>query len=110
MFDLLELLLAPFAACLIITGIHCYMGIHIVQRGVIFVDLALAQMAVLGTTVGIAAGYEASGTGAYLFSLGFIVISAVFFAMSRLKEARVPAGGDNRYHLCSLHGNGHPSA
>ncbi len=90
MFELLDLLLAPFAACLIIAGLHCYMGIHIVQRGVIFVDLALAQMAVLGTTVGIMAGYEGADTGAYLFSLGFVVVGAVLFTLSRLKDARVP--------------------
>ena len=90
MFELLELLLAPFAACLIIAALHCYMGIHIVQRGVIFVDLALAQMAVLGTTVGIMAGYEGPDTGAYLFSLGFIVLGALLFTLSRLKDARVP--------------------
>ncbi|MCP3678479.1 MAG: metal ABC transporter permease, partial [Deltaproteobacteria bacterium] len=90
MFELFELLLAPFAACLIIAGLHCYMGIHIVQRGVIFVDLALAQVAVLGTTVGIMMGYEASSAGAYLFSLGFIIFGAVLFAISRFEDGRVP--------------------
>ncbi len=90
MFDLFSLFLAPFAACVIITGIHCYMGIHIVQRGVIFVDLALAQMAVLGTTVGIVAGYETSSMGAYLFSLGFIIFGAVVFAVSRFEDGKVP--------------------
>ena len=90
MFELLELLLAPFAACLVIGALHCYMGFHIVQRGVIFVDLALAQVAVLGTTVGIMAGYEASGTGAYLFSLGFIIFGALLFSISRFEDGRVP--------------------
>ena len=50
MSGMLELLLIPFAACLVLTGIHCYLGIHIVSRGVIFVDLALAQVAALGST------------------------------------------------------------
>ena len=44
----LEIMAAPFAACLILTGIHAYLGIHILERGVIFVDLALAQIAALG--------------------------------------------------------------
>ena len=47
-------LLAPFVASLILTGIHAYLGVHVVERGVIFVDLALAQIAALGATVGIA--------------------------------------------------------
>jgi zinc/manganese transport system permease protein len=47
----MELLAAPFAACILIAALHCYMGLHVVKRGVIFVDLALAQMAALGTAV-----------------------------------------------------------
>lgn len=53
---MLTLLAAPFAACLIIAAIHCYMGLHIIRRGVIFVDLALAQMAALGGTVALLVG------------------------------------------------------
>ena len=47
--DILDLLIWPFIACLVLTGIHCYMGIHVVGRGVIFVDLAMAQIAFLGS-------------------------------------------------------------
>ena len=46
-------LLAPFVASLILTGIHAYLGIHVVERGVIFVDLSLAQIAALGTTIAV---------------------------------------------------------
>ena len=48
-------LLAPFVASLILTGIHAYLGVHVVERGVIFVDLALAQIAALGATMAVAA-------------------------------------------------------
>ncbi len=48
---MLNILAAPFAACLIIAALHCYLGLHIIRRGVIFVDLALAQMAALGSAV-----------------------------------------------------------
>jgi len=51
--DILELLFWPFLACLVLTGIHCYLGIHIVRRGVIFVDLAMAQIAFLGSTTAV---------------------------------------------------------
>ena len=51
--EILPFLLAPFVASLILTGIHAYLGVHVVERGVIFVDLALAQIAALGATAGI---------------------------------------------------------
>src|SRR4249920_1728762 len=62
--------LAPaFFASLILTGIHAYLGVHVVERGVIFVDLSLAQIAALGTTVAYLAGYDLHSSRAYLFSL-----------------------------------------
>jgi len=51
-----ELLAAPFAACVLIAALHCYMGLHVVKRGVIFVDLALAQMAALGAVIALFLG------------------------------------------------------
>lgn len=87
---LLELLLVPFVACLILTGIHCYLGIHIVSRGVIFVDLALAQVAALGSTVAMLAGYELGSTETYLISLGFTFFGAAVFALGRMREESVP--------------------
>ena len=51
--DTLSFLLAPFIASLILTGIHAYLGVHVVERGVVFVDLSLAQIAALGSTVAV---------------------------------------------------------
>lgn len=51
-----DLLAAPFVACILIASLHCYMGLHVVKRGVIFVDLALAQMAALGTAIALLLG------------------------------------------------------
>ncbi len=51
--DTLSFLLAPFVASLILTGIHAYLGVHVVERGVVFVDLALAQIAALGSTIAV---------------------------------------------------------
>ena len=47
----IPVLIVPFFACLVIAGLHCYMGLHVLRRGVIFVDLALAQCAALGAAV-----------------------------------------------------------
>jgi len=87
---LLELLLVPFVACLILTGIHCYLGIHIVSRGVIFVDLALAQVAALGSTVALLAGYELGSVETYLISLGFTFFGAALFALGRVRDESIP--------------------
>ena len=59
----LSFLLAPFIASLILTGIHAYLGVHVVERGVIFVDLSLAQIAALGTTIAVLYGIEPHGVG-----------------------------------------------
>lgn len=87
----LELLLPAFVASLILTGIHAYLGVHVVERGVIFVDLSLAQIAALGTTVAYLAGYDLHSTAAYLFSLGFTFLGAAIFAFTRVHhKTRIP--------------------
>jgi zinc/manganese transport system permease protein len=86
-----EILLPAFVASLILTGIHAYLGVHVVERGVIFVDLSLAQIAALGTTVGYLAGYDLHSKAAYLFSLGFTFVGAAIFALSRThRKTRIP--------------------
>jgi len=86
----LEVLLPPFVACLVLTGIHTYLGLHVVSRGVIFVDLALAQIAALGATFAFLLGYDPHGSTGYLYSLTFAFIGAAVFSVSRLKDQRVP--------------------
>jgi zinc/manganese transport system permease protein len=80
----------PFLACLILTGIHTYLGIHVITRGVIFVDLSLAQIAALGMTYAFILGYSPLSSSAYILSLVFTFIGAAIFALSRLKERNVP--------------------
>jgi len=86
-----ELLMPAFVASLILTGIHAYLGVHVVERGVIFVDLSLAQIAALGTTVAYLAGFDLHSTQAWLFSLGFTFLGAAIFALSRVhRRTRIP--------------------
>ena len=87
---LLEFLILPFLASLILTGIHAYLGVHVVERGVIFVDLALAQIAALGATVAILAGINPHGEGAYWISLAFTFLGAGIFALVRTRKAHIP--------------------
>jgi zinc/manganese transport system permease protein len=88
--EILPFLLAPFLASLILTGIHAYLGVHVVERGVIFVDLALAQIAALGATIAILIGMDPHGTGAYWLSLAFTFVGAGIFAFARTRRGHIP--------------------
>jgi zinc/manganese transport system permease protein len=83
-------LLAPLAASLILTGIHAYLGVHVVERGVIFVDLALAQIAALGAIVALIIGLDPHGPSAYWISLGFTFLGAFIFSVAKSKRAHIP--------------------
>jgi zinc/manganese transport system permease protein len=87
---MLEIIAAPFAACLIITAIHCYLGIHVLMREVIFVDLALAQLAAMGVAVALAAGVAPGSLSAYVSSLAFTFGGAALFAVLRFGDRWVP--------------------
>jgi zinc/manganese transport system permease protein len=88
--DTFSFLLPPFVASLILTGIHAYLGVHVVERGVIFVDLSLAQIAALGTTIAVLYGVEPHGMGSYAVSLAFTFIGAAVFSTIRGHKARIP--------------------
>ncbi len=88
--EILQFLILPFLASLILTGIHAYLGVHVVERGVIFVDLALAQIAALGATTAILVGMDPHGTGAYWMSLGFTFVGAGIFTFVRSRHKRIP--------------------
>jgi zinc/manganese transport system permease protein len=88
--EILPFLVLPFLASLILTGIHAYLGVHVVERGVIFVDLALAQIAALGATIAILAGMDPHGGGAYWISLAFTFMGALIFSFVRSATARIP--------------------
>jgi zinc/manganese transport system permease protein len=91
--DVLAFLAVPFVAGLILTGIHAYLGLHVVERGVIFVDLSLAQIAALGTTMAYLAGHDLHDPVTYFWSLGFTVAGAAVFAITRQPhhaQTRIP--------------------
>jgi zinc/manganese transport system permease protein len=89
--SILGFLLIPFLAGLILTGIHAYLGVHVVERGVIFVDLSLAQIAALGTTMAYLAGHDLHAPVTYFWSLGFTIVGAAIFALTRVHhETRIP--------------------
>ena len=87
---MLDLLVVPFLACLVLTGIHVYLGLHVLARGVIFVDLALAQIAALGISVAGLAGHPIQSEAASGYAVAFTVGGAAIFALSRQRAAPVP--------------------
>ena len=90
---MIQFLAAPFVASLILTGIHAYLGVHVVERGVIFVDLSLAQIAALGATIALLlpiSGGDPHGIVVYWVSLAFTFVGALVFSTIRGHRARIP--------------------
>jgi zinc/manganese transport system permease protein len=78
-----QLMLFPLLVCLLLPGMLVYLGVHIVRREIIFVDLALAQVAALGTSVCLMLGHDAHDIHTYFWSLGFTFLGAFIFAITR---------------------------
>src|SRR6478672_1546596 len=85
-----QFLLPAIAATLIIAGIHAYLGLHVVERGVIFVDLSLAQIASLGAAIAVWRGYDPHEPTIYWMSLAFTLFGALIFAMIKGHDAHIP--------------------
>lgn len=83
MTELLEFMIAPFAACMVLVAIHSYLGIHVIAREVIFVDLSLAQIAALGSIIALMVDVTPDSVMDYAFPLGFTVFGAFIFAVTR---------------------------
>jgi zinc/manganese transport system permease protein len=82
----LSLFFPPLVACLVIVAIHSYLGLHVIAREVIFVDLSLAQMAALGSAVAILAGSQPDSTASFVYALGFTTLGAAVFAITRTEQ------------------------
>ena len=90
MADFFSLMGLPLLAAMILTGIHAYLGFHVIERQVIFVDLSLAQIAALGAAVGVLLGFDLHTWPNYLISLTATFLGAGIFALSRSRKERVP--------------------
>ena len=87
--DLLALLWAPFLMCLVLTGIHAYLGVHVLAREVVFVDIALAQIAALGATAAFLLGHETDTWESYTLGLSATLLGALVLALTRSRRRHV---------------------
>ncbi len=84
------LMLPAFFECLVLVGIHSYLGIHVIKRKVIFVDLAFAQIAALGILIAFLFGIPPHTKEAFVFAMGLTFIGAVVISLTRFKESKIP--------------------
>ena len=99
---MLAFLAAPFVASLILTGIHAYLGVHVVERGVIFVDLSLAQIAALGATIALLMPFSNGDPHApvvYWISLAFTFMGAFIFSTATALSLFNAVIGSCPYHI-----------
>ncbi len=88
--DVILFLAAPFAACVVLVGILGYLGLHVLLREVIFVDLALAQIVAMGAVIAFYFGYEHGSPQSFAISLGAAILGAAIFSWTRMRRQRVP--------------------
>ena len=87
--DLLAILWAPFLMCLVLTGIHAYLGVHVLAREVVFVDIAMAQIAALGATVAFLFGHDVDASQSYAYALAATLVGALVLALTRSRRRHV---------------------
>ena len=87
-----ELMLPPFVACMVLVAMLGYLGLHVIAREVIFVDLSLAQMAALGSLVALLFRVDPDSSKTYIFALLATAVGALLFALTRSsgRHSRVP--------------------
>jgi zinc/manganese transport system permease protein len=90
MMEAFQVMRWPLLACLLLPPLLVYLGLHIVEREIIFVDLALAQVAALGNCLAILIGHDAHDWQTYAWSVGFTIVGAAIFTVTKTKRHRVP--------------------
>ena len=87
--ELLALLWVPLLMCLVLTGIHAYLGVHVLAREVVFVDIALAQIAALGATAAFLFGHELETWESYASGLTATLLGALVLSLTRTRHRNV---------------------
>ena len=86
----LQVMFPPFVLCLLMVGMLSYLGLHVIKREIIFVDLALAQIAALGALIGFLLGIPLHTQASYWFSIALTAVAAGVFTLTRTRESTLP--------------------
>ena len=90
MFENLLFLAAPLTASILLAGILGYFGNHILSRGIIFIDIAIAQIAALGTMIGLLLGFAEDSFSVQFISYGFTLLILSLFALTKFRKQIIP--------------------
>ncbi len=85
-----EVMFWPVVACVLLPWLLVYLGIHVVQRGIIFIDIAMAQMASLGICVAVLFRLDLESPATFAIALGFTLVGAAIFSFTGKRESKVP--------------------
>jgi zinc/manganese transport system permease protein len=85
-----EVMFWPIMACVLLPWLLVYLGLHVVQRGIIFIDIAMAQMASLGICIAVLVGFEPEDLMAYVIGLAVTLVGAAIFSMTGKRASQVP--------------------
>ncbi len=85
-----EVMFWPVMACVLLPWLLVYLGIHVVQRGIIFIDIAMAQMASLGICVAVLFHLDLESPATFAIALGFTLVGAAIFSFTGKRDSKVP--------------------
>src|SRR5215470_9653862 len=85
-----EVMFWPIVACVLLPWLLVYLGLHVVQRGIIFIDIAMAQMAALGICVAVLFRLELESWTTFVIALGFTLAGAAIFSVTGKRSSQIP--------------------
>src|SRR5713226_2869279 len=85
-----EVMLWPIVACVLLPWLLVYLGLHVVQRGIIFIDIAMAQMASLGICLAVLLHMDLQSPKTFAIGLGFTLVGAAVFSVTGKRTSQIP--------------------
>src|SRR6266403_1438115 len=85
-----EVMLWPIVACVLLPWLLVYLGLHVVQRGIIFIDIAMAQMASLGICLAVLLHLDLESWTTFSIALAFTLVGAAVFSVTGKRASQIP--------------------
>src|ERR1039457_2592420 len=85
-----EVMFWPIVACVLLPWLLVYLGLHVVQRGIIFIDIAMAQMASLGICVAVLLHLDLESWTTFAIAFGFTLVGAAIFSVTGKRTSQIP--------------------